>query len=646
MSLTRREYKNRVENILPSHKRHERFFNAFAKKIGFVKYNYPKEEIISFLRSIIRINMYSCINPNNKSNKTNCSEDIKNINYLGRKIKINGKDIIDYFTKIDNDDKSGYYIKFYRVNKDTALQNDENYIEFLRFLNYYNIPIDNIYNYLILTIDLVGNIKTSKSKSRKSKSKTKTKTLSKSYKPLMRLSEEDEEIMSVDTFDPIKLNNVKQFCNESHICFAFGNETDFLINFFNFNKNFKYATEIHEMTNGENGIVELITYERESYKAYSILKRINIHKKSKHSSSQNLDRLNNLDNLIYEYFVGHFYINHIKKKYPIFIETYGFIEDLKIENNLLITIDPKTHKEHLELKWNPLILDSLQDLKIKNINYREINNILSFACNNPYKVGLLTEDLYNSKTLHSILEDNLIFWKEDLINVLFQIYYCLTMIGNDFTHYDLHAENVLIYQVLNDMYIQYNYHFTETNKIVRFQSKYLVKIIDYGRCYFNSSDVNSSEIYTMICNNQQCNFNTTCGKTKGFKWLSDPNELKVENDYLNSSRKNISHDLRLFDYIDKAFLHKRENIDLLFGQLDNIQERKLFYKLFKDVYYEKEFGTIEIEDHPPSNRILNINDALKRITELMSTISKNKYPKSKLIGTLNIYNDGRDMEYI
>ena len=72
MSLSRRSYKNKVENILPNHKRHERYFNAFIKKIGLDKYTYPKEEVVSFLRSIIRINMFKCNDTNNTINKTNC----------------------------------------------------------------------------------------------------------------------------------------------------------------------------------------------------------------------------------------------------------------------------------------------------------------------------------------------------------------------------------------------------------------------------------------------------------------------------------------------------------------------------------------------------------------------------------------------
>jgi hypothetical protein len=86
--LTRKAYKQQVEKILPTHeKRHERYFNAFVKNIGLSKYTYPKEEVISFLRSIIRINMFSCIDPNNQTNITNCSEDMKNINILGKKLK-------------------------------------------------------------------------------------------------------------------------------------------------------------------------------------------------------------------------------------------------------------------------------------------------------------------------------------------------------------------------------------------------------------------------------------------------------------------------------------------------------------------------------------------------------------------------------
>jgi len=219
------------------------------------------------------------------------------------------------------------------------------------------------------------------------------------------------------------------------------------------------------------------------------------------------------------------------------------------------------------------------------------------------------------------------------------------MIGNDFTHYDLHSDNVMIYKPVNGGYIQYNYHFVDNHKVISFQSQYLVKIIDYGRCYFRTPNINSSDIYTMLCNNQQCNFNTTCGKTKGFKWLSDPMDIKEDYDYLNSSRKNISQDLRLLNYINQSLLLDTRNVESFLGQFDTLRGQ-LFYKLFTDVYYEKEFGAIEktINNHP--NHIVNINDALRRIIQLMKILPKNKYPKDRLIGTLNVYSDGRDMEYI
>jgi hypothetical protein len=275
---------------------------------------------------------------------------------------------------------------------------------------------------------------------------------------MMRISEGEDEDNSISSYtsapiDFTKLNTLKTICSDSHTCIAFGRETEYINDFFNLNRNFKYATQVNTVSAGANGIADVISYERESYRANAILKRINVESGKK--------RLDSLDNLIYEYFVGHFFINNIKKKLPIFVETYGYIDDIKLKNKITQTHIGLT--EHNIIKWKKLIKDSLQDLRIKNIGYREINSVLSVACNTPSKVGLLTEYLHDSKTLQwylSIANPTYIdFWVNELINILFQIYYCLVLIENEFTHYDLHASNVLIYKPIDGKYIQYCYHY-------------------------------------------------------------------------------------------------------------------------------------------------------------------------------------------
>lgn len=658
MSLPRQTYKNRVEDILPTHqKRHQRYFNAFVKKIGLSKYTYPKEEVVSFLRSIIRINMYSCIDPNNRINRRNCNEDIKNINNLGTKIKINGMNLIDCFTKIINDedykvtdDKYGYYVIQYKNNyNQTVLQNDK-YKNFIDLLNNYNIPTD-VYQYLILEIDLNQPTQTtqtkapssSKKSSRKSTRRSSRKSSRKSTRSLlMRISEGEDESNSIvsnnsESIDFTKLNKLKTICSNSNICIAFGREMDDIIHFFNLKKNFKYATNVRTVSNGVNGIVDVINYERESYQTNAILKRINVH-----SDDKSLDRL---DNLIYEYFVGHFFINEIKKKLPIFIETYGYIEDIRLKYNIITTqMGPD---EYNKIKWKKITKKTLEDLKIKNISYREINDALSFACNTPSKVGLLTEYLHDSKTLQWYVSpsnrDYINFWIYELINVLFQIYYCLVAIKDKFTHYDLHAANVLIYKPIDGKYIEYIYHYE--GKVISFQSQYIVKIIDYGRCYFNSSDIDSSKIYTMVCNNPQCNFDKKCGKSKGFTWLVDPTQPNSQNSYMNSSRKNESHDLRLIYYINTILRSMHDGGQYIFNRLPKYIRRP-FFNLFQNVQFETRYGTREILQGNDKDKIYNINEALEYIVDLIDDLPKINYHSlgySK-IGDLNVYGD-RDIVF-
>ena len=646
-SLTRKAYKQHVEKILPTHeKRHERYFNAFVKNIGLSRYTYPKEEVISFLRSMIRINMFSCIDPNNKINRRNCNEDMKNVSILGKKIKINGKNIIDYFTKIKDNEyslqntKHGYYvIQNKNDSNQTVLQK---YDDFLNFLREYNIPQD-VYKYLILDIDLNQTYRPSFS--RKSLKSSRSKSSRKSSKSLlMRISEGEDETNSIvsnnsEPIDFTKLNTLKTICSKSHVCIAFGREVDDITHFFNLKKNFKYATRVQTISNGVNGIVDVISYERESYQTNAILKRINV---------QSQDPLDSLDNLMYEYFVGHFFINEIKKKLPIFIETYGYIEDIELDYDIVTR--PIGPNEYNQIKWKRLTKKSLEELRIKNISYREMNDALSFACNTPSKVGLLTEYLHNSKTLEWYLSpssnrDYINFWIDELINILFQIYFCLVLIKDNFTHYDLHAQNVLIYKPINGKYIEYMYHYE--GKVISFQSQYLVKIIDYGRSYFNSRDISSSKIYTMVCNNPQCNFDTKCGKSKGFTFLVHPTQPNSKYSYINSSIKNESHDLRLIYHISTILYSMYNSGKSIVNSLPE-DNRRPFFKLFENVHFQKTHGTSEILQGKDRENIYNISDALKTIVDLMDNLPKINYHSLgyRKIGDLNVYDDGRDMEFI
>ena len=109
--------------------------------------------------------------------------------------------------------------------------------------------------------------------------------------------------------DKIKSQFLKSVCSDSGVCIAFGTESNNIKKFFDNFITFQYVVppimRIGNVSN--NGFINQISYEREGYKAYTILK-------------SSLNKVS--DNLLYEYLVGQ-YINKMTVIFPCFLETYG-----------------------------------------------------------------------------------------------------------------------------------------------------------------------------------------------------------------------------------------------------------------------------------------------------------------------------------
>ena len=70
------------------------------------------------------------------------------------------------------------------------------------------------------------------------------------------------------------------------------------------------------------------------------------------------------------------------------------------------------------------------------------------------------------------------FMNHELLYILYQIYAPLSILSDSFTHYDLNTNNVRLYIPEPKKHIEYHYHYPD--RVVKFNSKYIVKIIDYG----------------------------------------------------------------------------------------------------------------------------------------------------------------------
>ena len=110
----------------------------------------------------------------------------------------------------------------------------------------------------------------------------------------------------------------------------------------------------------------------------------------------------------------------------------------------------------------------------------------------------LSAELFESKYLSSIKpigEPNIIpinIFETKTQSILFQIYAVLYALDGEYQHRDLHENNVMVYTFQEDVQFEYKIYAGEddhdddskddkTEEIVSFRSKYLAKIIDYGR---------------------------------------------------------------------------------------------------------------------------------------------------------------------
>ena len=430
----------------------------------------------------------------------------------------------------------------------------------------------------------------------------------------------NKKIRKTKKINSYKISNYfKTICNDSHYCISFGIEQEKINNFFD---NFIYFTyvisPIKTINQGNNGIIKKIIYERNKYQSYAIIK-FQLKKTS--------------DSLLYEYLIGCF-INKYVKILPSFISTYGLYK-----NNFLIS----------NLKKKYLSVDEFK----KNLTY--INNIdlsnpsFKMGCN--HSLGLLLEDINPYYSFDYFIQ-NILFYKDffkiEFINCLYQLYYSLSYLANIFTHYDLHLGNVIFYRPKKDGYITFIYHH-KNNKVTTFSTQYIVKIIDYGRCYFNdsSSNVSSLSFLKDLCKVKECDPN--CGEKFGFNWL---NKSSTSNNYFISSKvNNKSHDLRYLFEANRKFKKFKINIKEYNNSLENILSRTL-YGVDIDDKKNKRYGTREIynenikkynELYP--NSIKNIIEAKEEIEKII--IPNNNYFNNLLkIGELHIYEDGKDMKYI
>jgi hypothetical protein len=437
---------------------------------------------------------------------------------------------------------------------------------------------------------------------------------------------------------------LKVICSDSGVCMAFGTNRKKILKFFDNFTDFKYVVspirKIGQVS--ENGFVKEIKYEKNGYVSFAVLK-----------SSAAKDA----DNLVYEYIVGQF-INKLAHIYPCFLQTYGLYyyktETYWKQSRDTANISSETMKASIEPE----------------------NQIYNYGkmCENSKHAAILIEHVKDAKSLGDLIKSKNqgifhSFLLYHLAYVLYQVYMPLSQLKSIFTHYDLHLDNILIYEPVKGKYIEYNYHL-DNGDIVKFKSPYIVKIIDYGRCYYKyDTEVNNPNpltIYRKVCFEAKCrirnkdfSIKSRCGRDMGFGWL-DP-YLNKDDFFISSSMNNQSHDLRLLNEINiKCKLDNgTSRIELSHFTPDEQQSILALINMIKKVKYGfgiseskyKNYGTKPNETSGLPSKINNVEDAEKALREIiltnqfMKVINDSYYDIDDKLGDMHIYSDNRPMRF-
>lgn len=262
------------------------------------------------------------------------------------------------------------------------------------------------------------------------------------------------------------------------------------------------------------------------------------------------------DNLFYEFVAG-CRINHWFGIYPCFQMTYGlhfspseqFHSRLKRAGTTGAGTEPPAP---LDLASLGTISAQAPDLTLENMTSVDaVNN----SCIASARMSLSVQYFQGeslSAYLARITPDQV---DNELPLLLYQVYFALSILSNQFTHYDLHPGNVLLVPTPNNQPVIFDYLHRPLNKRIRFLCRYVVKIIDYGRAWvgFGRRGPNvSARMRKAACEAPRCQARTAkkmplpCGTGYGYHFA----ELKDGSDNgLLSHFRNHTTDLLLLHHV-------------------------------------------------------------------------------------------------
>ena len=410
-------------------------------------------------------------------------------------------------------------------------------------------------------------------------------------------------------------------CKDPDNCLALGAYIPMMKRFFNDFRDLSLV-DIKSLNRlgspSSNGFVFEIPFKKNEYTSYTVLKSAAKPK---------------ADNLFYEYYVGKTFINKYLQQFPVFVETY---DCYRYNSHLLASTFKQIAENKIKIPNTGItdlntVITRIDHGDLTSVS--EMNRMFEDSCSEPDTICILIQHFNNLTPFKNIFDETSPNYQTNKLDgpyLFYQLYFALSVIGDKYTHYDLHAENVNVYKPYSGQkYILMRYH--SNGKVHEFPSEYIVKIIDYGRNYINNGTTTTNEIVSnIICNTPKCNPN--CGDQVGYRAIQG--DYGDYNDYYNINPivPNASHDLRVF-----ANLNDVRQPDLWKG------------RIYKDeLYYEGKYGTPE--------DLTGDVDHIRSIHDLRAALEKTAFPNyndsmtKKYEGweqaaIMDVYDDGRDYEF-
>ncbi len=435
-------------------------------------------------------------------------------------------------------------------------------------------------------------------------------------------------------------NVLDKVCKDPVFCIALGNYYNHLKSYMNQFNDLKLIVnnKIELIGKGNNGFVLKIQFKRpeSEYTAYTLMKCT----KSEYA-----------DNLYYEYYIGKEFVNHICTKLPAFLETYNIY---RLSSDDWSKLEKTKKGMYANFELDKMLSKNPKPTDVK-----------SSCIENKY-LCILTQYFDHLRPLADYLDfgktNNFNEIRHDMFGLMYQIYFALTCLAPHYTHYDLHSGNVLLYKPYDNKkkYMVMNYHL-KSGRTITFPTEYLCKIIDYGRNYIDLEGKNkpgSSDIIKEMCNTEECG--DDCGTYKGYYVISATKRRMLES-YITPNQYNNAHDLRLIQSIRiPEFGETVIDSDEVKLYLNKYHEHEVplynnYFQKYCNIIYKDEYGTpnVDVTEHSTDSKVevRTISDARymleKHIDEYVSNETYPlKYADWEKAAVINVYEDGRDYEFI